>query len=47
MLTENSLKVEIVKHNNRFHENSFRDILNHLRPKISKWSNMISKYYIK
>ena len=33
MLTNVSLKVEIVKNNNKFHENNFRNIINPLKPK--------------
>ena len=33
MLTNISLKVEIVKNNNKFHENDFRNIINPLKPK--------------
>ena len=38
MLTDVNLKVEIVKDNNKFYEYDFRNILNPLIPKISKWS---------
>ena len=34
MLTDASLKIEIVTDNNKFHENIFRNILNPLMPKI-------------
>ena len=37
MITDVSLKVEIVKNNNKFHENVFRNILHPSMPKISKW----------
>ena len=36
MLTDVSLKAEIVKNNNKFHENFFRNILNPLMPKAPK-----------
>ena len=37
MQTDVSLKVEIVKNNNKFHENIFINILNRLDPKVPKW----------
>ena len=37
MMTDVSLKVEIVKNNNKFHENIFGDILHPSMPKILKW----------
>ena len=43
MLTEVSLKVEIVKNNNKFHENLFRNILDDLIPKNTKWLDTFSK----
>ena len=43
MLTEVSLKVEIVKNDYKFHENLFRNILDHLMPKIPQWLETFSK----
>ena len=47
MLTDVSLKVEIVKNNNKFQKNVFRNILNTLMPKIPKWLSTFSKSYTK
>lgn len=47
MLTNTSLKVEIVKKNIKFHENLFRNILNSLIRKISKWPETLSESYRK
>ena len=43
MLIDVILKVEIVKNNNKDQENFFRNIFNPLLPKISKWSDTLSK----
>ena len=47
MLTDVSLKLEIIKNNNKFHENAFRNILNPLMPKVPKWLDTFSKSYSK
>ena len=47
MLTDVSLKVEIVKTNNKFHENVVRNSRKTLMPKIPKWLDTLSKSYSK
>lgn len=42
MLTDVSLKVEIVKNNNKFDEIFLKNILNPLMSKIQKWSDKLS-----
>ena len=47
MLTDVSLKAEIVKDDNKFHEVFLRNFLNYLMPQIAKWSDTLSKSHSK
>ena len=47
MLTDVSLKAEIVKDDNKFHEVFLRNFLNYLMPQIVKWSDTLSKPHSK
>ena len=47
MLTGVNLKVETVNNNKKFLESIFRNTLNHVMPKFSKWLDLFSKPYSK
>ena len=43
MLIDVNLKIEIIKNNNKCHENVFRDILTQWMTKVSKWPEISQK----